>query len=75
MSQVEKPTKPYKLSPELAEIVGKQEASRAECTKQLWSYIKKHDLQDSENRQFFTSKNGLLAIPSEFFSILGFECL
>ena len=46
-------TKPMKLSPELAAIVGKKEASRAECVKQLWAYIKKHNLQDPENRQFF----------------------
>jgi len=47
-------TKPMKLSPELADIVGKKEASRAECIKQLWAYIKKHNLQDPENKQYFT---------------------
>merc|ERR1712080_454772 len=46
-------TKPMKLSAELADIVGKKEASRAECIKQLWAYLKKN-LQDPENRQFFT---------------------
>ncbi len=46
-------TRPMKLSPELAAIVGKKEASRAECVKQLWAYIKKHNLQDPENKQFF----------------------
>ena len=34
-------------------IVGKDEASRAECIKELWAYLKKHNLQDSENRQYF----------------------
>ena len=34
-------------------ISGKKEASRAECIKQLWAYIKKHNLQDPENKQFF----------------------
>ena len=47
-------TKPMKLSADLAEIVGKKEASRAECVKQLWAYLKKHNLQDPENKQFFT---------------------
>ena len=47
-------TKPMKLSAELADIVGKKEASRAECIKQLWAYIKKHNLQDPENKQYFT---------------------
>jgi upstream activation factor subunit UAF30 len=47
-------TKPMKLSADLADIVGKKEASRAECIKQLWAYIKKQNLQDPENKQFFT---------------------
>merc|ERR1712147_153405 len=46
-------TKPMKLSAELADIVGNKEASRAECIKQLWAYIKKNNLQDPENKQFF----------------------
>merc|ERR1719400_2427124 len=32
---------------------GKKEASRAECIKQLWAYLKKNNLQDPENKQFF----------------------
>jgi hypothetical protein len=43
-----------KVSADLADIVGKKEASRAECIKQLWAYIKKNNLQDPENKQFFT---------------------
>ena len=27
---------------------------RAECIKQLWAYLKKHELQDPENKQYFT---------------------
>merc|ERR1712203_356789 len=46
-------TKPMKLSADLADIVGKKEASRAECIKQLWAYLKKNTLQDPENKQFF----------------------
>ena len=42
-----------KLSDDLADIVGKKEASRAECVKELWAYIKKNDLQDPKNKQFF----------------------
>merc|ERR1712020_622013 len=34
-------TKPMKLSAELADIVGKKEASRAECNKQLFNPDKK----------------------------------
>ena len=36
---------PKKLSPELADIVGKKEASRAELVKLLWAYIKEKNLQ------------------------------
>merc|ERR1739842_4041 len=53
-------TKPMKLSADLAAIVGKDEASRAECVKELWAYLKKNNLQDPENKQYFTpdKKNG-----------------
>merc|ERR1712156_826134 len=47
-------TKPMKLSPELADIVGTDEASRAECIKHLWAYLKKNNLQDPDNKQYFT---------------------
>merc|ERR1711890_129724 len=46
-------TKPMKLSADLADIVGKKEASRAECIKLLWAYLKKNNLQDPENKQYF----------------------
>merc|ERR1711942_645766 len=47
-------TKPMKLSEDLAAIVGKKEASRGECIKQLWAYLKKNNLQDPDNKQYFT---------------------
>merc|ERR1712110_58176 len=46
-------TKPMKLSTELADICGTSVASRAECVKFLWAYLKKHNLQEPENKQFF----------------------
>ncbi len=46
-------TKAYRLSNELADVVGKREATRGECIKQLWAYIKEHKLQDPENKQYF----------------------
>ena len=45
---------PMKLSVELADIVGKDEASRSELTKLIWAYIKEKGLQDPENKQYFT---------------------
>jgi len=50
-------TKPLTLSPELAAIISKEKGekiSRAECVKRLWAYLKEHNLQDPENKQFFT---------------------
>merc|ERR1712050_297360 len=46
-------TKPMKVSEDLAAIVGMKEASRAQCIKQLWKYLKDHNLQDPENKQYF----------------------
>jgi len=49
---VKKPRKrgvqaPWRLSEELASIVGKEILPRPQVTKELWAYIKKHDLQVS----------------------------
>ena len=59
-------TKPMKLSSELADIVGKKEASRAECIKQLWAYIKKNNLQDPENKQFFNPDKKMAKVIIKF---------
>merc|ERR1712203_1354 len=47
-------TKPMKLSADLAAVVGQKQASRAECIKELWAYLKKNNLQDPKNKQYFT---------------------
>ncbi|MBI5272757.1 MAG: type I DNA topoisomerase [Chlamydiia bacterium] len=41
----------YKLSKELSAIVGAKELSRPEATKQLWVYIKAHNLQDPADKR------------------------
>ncbi len=43
--------KPMKISPDLAEVVGKGPMPRSEVVKKLWAYIKKHGLQDKKNRR------------------------
>jgi len=43
----------YVLSPELAFIVQKIEATRSECLKALWHYIIENELHCSTNRSFF----------------------
>merc|ERR1712000_427101 len=55
-------TKPMKLSSDLAAVVGQKQASRAECIKQLWAYLKKNNLQDPDNKQFFTPDKKLAKI-------------
>ena len=42
------------VSENLAAIIGTKRASRPQCIKALWAYLKKHNLQDSEHRQYFT---------------------
>lgn len=43
--------KPVAISDALAEIVGKGPMPRTEVTKKLWDYIKKHKLQDKDNKR------------------------
>jgi chromatin remodeling complex protein RSC6 len=44
-------TAPVTPSPELAEIVGKNELPRSEVVSKVWAYIKKNDLQDAKDRR------------------------
>ena len=43
--------KPMTISPELAEVIGKGPMPRSEVVKELWVYIKKHDLQDPKDKR------------------------
>ena len=43
--------KPMNISPELAEVVGKGPMPRSEVVKAIWVYIKKHDLQNPQNKR------------------------
>ena len=49
-------------SPELAHIVGAQPLSRGEARKRVWDYIKKHDLQDPENKRRIRADDNLRAV-------------
>lgn len=46
-------------TPELAHIVGSQPLSRGEAMKRVWDYIKKHDLQDPENKRRIRADDNL----------------
>ncbi len=54
--------KPMTISPELAEVVGKGPMSRPEITKQIWVYIKKHDLQDPKDKRTINADAKLQAV-------------
>lgn len=43
--------RPVQVSDTLAEIVGAGPMPRTEVTKKLWDYIKKHKLQDQNNKR------------------------
>lgn len=43
--------KPMKLSEDLEAVVGKGPMPRSEVVKNLWTYIKKHGLQDQTNKR------------------------
>ena len=51
-----------KLSDDLAAIVGKGEASRAECLRLVLDYVKKNNLQDPVDKQFFTPDNKMAKV-------------
>ncbi|KLU88854.1 hypothetical protein MAPG_07837 [Magnaporthiopsis poae ATCC 64411] len=44
--------KAYVLSKPLAAMVGSAELSRPQAVKQIWAYIKSHNLQDPEDKRY-----------------------
>lgn len=51
--------KPLELSEELEAVVGKGPMPRSEVVKQLWVYIKEHNLQNPENKRNIRADNKL----------------
>ncbi|KAJ0076961.1 hypothetical protein Patl1_35313 [Pistacia atlantica] len=43
--------KPRPVSPEMQALVGVPEIPRTQALKQIWAYIKEHNLQDPENKK------------------------
>lgn len=43
--------KPMTLSADLEAVVGKGPMTRGEVVKKIWDYIKKHDLQNPQNKR------------------------
>ena len=54
--------KPLEVSKALAEVIGPKAVPRTEVVKNLWKYIKKHNLQDSKNRRNINADAKLKAV-------------
>jgi upstream activation factor subunit UAF30 len=67
--------KPMTPSAALAEIVGSKPLPRTEVTKKLWSYIKKHGLQDANNKRVINPDATLAGVlgkrPVDMFKMTG----
>ena len=55
-------TAPVTPSSELAEIVGKDDLPRSEVVSKMWEYIKKHNLQNPENKREIVADDNLRKI-------------
>ena len=51
--------KPLNLSAELEAVTGKGPMARGQVMKKLWEYIKKHDLQNPENKREILADDNL----------------
>ncbi|MDH5534334.1 MAG: SWIB/MDM2 domain-containing protein [Betaproteobacteria bacterium] len=51
--------KPMQPSATLGAVIGSSAMPRTEVTKKIWSYIKRHGLQDSKNRRMINSDDKL----------------
>ena len=54
--------KPLQPSKELAAVVGSQPLPRPEVVSKVWDYIKKHDLQNPQNKREILADDKLEAV-------------
>ena len=60
-----KPTglcKPWRLSPELRNVVGVDVASYTQLNRLLWDYIKRNNLQDRRDKRYFFPDHKLIRV-------------
>jgi upstream activation factor subunit UAF30 len=57
--------KPLQPSKELAAVVGAEPLPRGEVVSKVWDYIKKHELQNPENRREILADDKLEAVFSK----------
>ncbi|KAF5203941.1 SWIB/MDM2 domain superfamily protein [Thalictrum thalictroides] len=55
-------TKPKPISPAMQELLGVTEIPRTQALKQIWAYIKQHNLQDPENKKIIVCDEKLKKI-------------
>ena len=65
--------KPMHPDTALAAVVGDKAMPRTEVTKKIWTYIKKHGLQDSKNRRNINADEKLLPVFGGKKSVSMFE--
>lgn len=68
--------KPVHISAELAELIGAGPLPRTEVTKRVWDYIKKHKLQDQNNKRMIKPDQKLSKVlgsnePIDMFKMTG----
>ncbi|KAH1072227.1 hypothetical protein J1N35_024555 [Gossypium stocksii] len=54
--------KPRRVTPEMQDVVGVSEIPRTQALKQIWAYIKEHNLQDPENKKIINCDEKLKKI-------------
>ena len=54
--------KPMQPTEALAKVLGNKALPRTEAVKKVWTYIKKHDLQDKKNRRNINVDDNLRAV-------------
>ena len=66
----------FKLSSELAEVLGQTEMPRGEALKKVWDYIRSHGLQDANNKRVINPDAKLAKVfgskePIDMFKMTG----
>ncbi len=51
--------KPVQPDDKLAAIIGRDPLPRTDVTRKLWDYIRKHNLQDPDNKTFIKADDAL----------------
>lgn len=65
-------TRPYKLSPQLAELMGADEMPRHAVVKKIWAIVKEKQLYDPNNKQFAICDDAMFkVIGKQRFRIFG----